>query len=291
MKLLNPMPPHNLFGLEDVSYDTAKVVVLPVPYDSTATYRVGSKEGPSAIIEASRNMELYNLELKGDVSKIGIFTTDPLAPEFDGPGKMVDSIAKQVQLFIEDGKVPVVLGGEHTVAVGAIKAFAKMKKDFTVLHFDAHSDMRDEYMGSRYCHACVMCRIRELVKDYWSVGVRSIEGNDLELKNDHVIYMSDIHSMGIEKLAETLIKNTKKDIYITFDSDCMDPSEMPSTGTPEPDGMKYHDLMKLFGILLRKKNLIGFDFNEFTPIPGLWAPDFLAAKFIYNVLGYAFYRK
>ena len=171
MKILNSMPEYNLFGLEQQDYDTAKVVVLPVPYDSTSTYKVGSREGPRAIIEASRHMELYNEELDEVTSdKAGIFTLEELAPDFNSPEGMVNRIAKEVSLILDDKKMPILLGGEHTIAVGAVKAFAKQRKDFTVLHFDAHADSRDEFFSTKYCHACVMARIREMCSSCYSIA-------------------------------------------------------------------------------------------------------------------------
>jgi agmatinase len=288
MKVLNSMPPYNLFGLEEQDYDTAKVVVLPVPYDSTSTYKVGSREGPRAIIEASRHMELYSEELDTTISDIGIFTLEEIAPDFNSPEGMINRIAKETGLIIDDKKVPILLGGEHTIAVGAVKAFAKRGKDFSVLHLDAHADSRDEFFSTKYCHACVMARIREMCDSCYSVGVRSIDKDSASKYEKQILYMKDMREMKTKEVVDLILKNTKKNLYITIDLDVIDPSEMPSTGTPEPDGMCYSWLKLILKGVLKKRTLIGADFNELNPIPGLTAPNVLAANLIYNTLGYAF---
>ena len=288
MKILNAMPPYNLFGIEEQDYDKAKVVVLPVPYDSTSTYKVGSREGPHAIIEASRPMEFYSEELGRDISSIGIYTLDELAPDFDSPKKMVDRIAREVSLILEDSKVPLLLGGEHTIAIGAVKSIAGKYKDFSVLHFDAHSDSYDEFFSTKYCHACVMARIREMCKSCYSVGVRSTREETVKKYGSSTLYMKETRKMTAKQIVDKILDNTKKNIYITIDLDVLDPSEMPSTGTPEPGGMLYNDLKEVLKGVLKEKNLIGIDFNELCPIPGMVAPNFLAAKLIYLTLGYAF---
>ncbi len=291
MRVLNAMPPYNLFGLEDQDYEKAKVVVLPVPYDSTSTYRTGSRDGPRAIIEASRPMELYSEELDADISKIGIYTLEEIEPDLDSPKKTVDRIAKEVSIILDDSKMPLLLGGEHTIAVGAIAAVSKKFKDFSVLHFDAHSDSRDEFMGSKYCHACIMARARELCKSCYSVGVRSTDEESARKYSKDTLYMKDMQGMSTKQIVDKILENTEKNLYITIDLDVLDPSEMPSTGTPEPGGMRYNELKGILKGLLKERKLIGIDFNEMCPIPGLTAPNFLAAKLIYATLGYAFSNK
>ncbi|MCL4389306.1 agmatinase [Candidatus Marsarchaeota archaeon] len=290
MTILNTLPPYNLFGLEEQDYKSAKVVVVPIPYDSTSTYKVGSREGPRAIIEASRPMELYNEEFGRDATEVGIYTTEEMQPHFDSPKKMVDRIAKEVSLILEDKKTPILIGGEHTIAVGAVSAVREYVKDFSVLHFDAHADSRDELFGTKYCHACVMARIREMCRSCYSVGVRSIDEKSAKKYSGQILYMKDMRSMKPEEVARRIIKNTKKKIYVTVDLDVLDPSEMPSTGTPEPGGMRFEELKEILKLVLREKELVGADFNELKPIPGIHAPDVLAAKLIYFTIGYAFLR-
>jgi agmatinase len=288
MAVLNSNAPYNLFGLEEQDYKKAKVIVLPVPYDSTSTYKVGSREGPHAIIEASRPMELYSEEYDRNISKIGIYTLEELAPDFDSPKKMVDRIAKETALILDDSKMPLLLGGEHTIAVGAVKAMSEKFGDFSVLHFDAHADSRDEFHGTKYCHACIMARIREMCDSCYSVGVRSTDEASARKHSTETLYMKDLKKLSTKQIVEKILKNTKKNLYMTIDLDVLDPSEMPSTGTPEPDGMRYGQVKDIIKGVLAKRKLIGMDINELNPIPGIVAPNFLAAKLIYCILGYAF---
>ncbi|MCW6160557.1 MAG: agmatinase [Candidatus Micrarchaeales archaeon] len=291
MKILNSTLPYNLFGLEEQDYKTAKVAVLPVPYDSTSSYKVGSREGPHAIIAASRTLELYSEELDETISdRIGIFTLEELAPDFNSPEGMINRIANEVGLLLEDKKVPLLLGGEHTIAVGAVKAIAKHYKDFSVLHFDAHADSRDEFNSTKYSHACVMARIREMCKSCFSVGVRSIDKESAHRYEKDILYMKDMQKMQTKAIVDLILKNTKDNLYITLDLDVLDSSEMPATGTPEPGGMRYDQLREILKGVLAKRTLIGIDFNELNPIPGVVAPDFLAAKLIYMTIGYAFLK-
>ena len=290
MKLLNAMPPYNLFGIEDQNYEKAKVVVLPVPYDSTTTYKTGARDGPHAIIDASRNLEFFTEELEQDISKLGIYTTEELAPNLDSPEKTIDSIEKEVTLLLGDSKMPLLLGGEHSIAIGSIRAVSKKyKKNFSVLHFDAHSDSRDEYMGSKYCHACVMARAREVCNSCFSIGLRSTEEEGYRKHRNTTIYRKDMHNRSTDDIVDELVKNIAENVYISVDVDVMDPSFMPSTGTPEPDGLSFYELTSIIKGVLSKKKLVGADFSELSPIGGFVAPNFTVAKLILLTLGYAYY--
>ncbi len=289
MKILNSLPPYDLFGLENGKYEEAKIVVLPVPYDSTCSYKAGSREGPHEIINASRNIELYNDELNFDISNIGIYTLDELAPDFNSPKGMVNRIEKEVDLILSDSKIPLMIGGEHTISIGAVNSFAKIDKDFTYLHFDAHSDSRDEYSGTKYSHACVIARVNELV-DTYSIGIRSIEEQGMK-NSKNILFMKDIHNMTTEQISDSIIKNSKERIYLSIDFDVLDPSQMPSTGTPEPDGFSFYELKEILKKVLTKKQVIGMDFVELNPIPGIIYPNFLAAKLIYFAIGFSFNKK
>lgn len=291
MRLLHSLPPYNLFGLEEQDYGSAKVAVLPVPYDSTASYRAGSREGPHAIIQASRNLELYSAELDRDISKIGIYTLEELEPDVNSAEGMAKRIEKEVGIILGDSKVPFLLGGDHSISIGAIRAVADAEKDFSVLHFDAHSDSRNEYMGSRYSHACVTARARELAKNCFSVGVRSLDEDSARAYRKEMLYMSDVRELGAEKAAKAIIRNTAGSIYLTIDLDVLDPGIMPSVGTPEPDGMDFGTITGILKTVLEKKKLLGLDMTELCPIPGMVAPDYTAAKLAYLILGYAFAKK
>ncbi len=287
MEPLNALPKYNLFGLDEIGYDKAKVVVLPIPYDSTLTYRTGARNGPKAIIDASRNLELYSYELGEDISKMGIYTTDEIAPNLGSPEKTVEEIKKEVGIVLDDGKLPLILGGEHTVSIGAVQAFKDRGEEISIIHFDAHSDSRDELYGSKYMHATVMARIFEMYDKSVSVGVRSIDSDSAKKFSKKIIFMDEVHRQGIEKTAKKIIDATGKEVYITIDLDVLDPSEMPSVGTPEPDGLHYAELVEMLKAILGMKRLRGFDIVELNPIPYFSAPDFLAAKLAYLTLGFA----
>ncbi len=290
MGVLNQSPPYNLFGLES-DYKSARIAVLPVPYEGTVSYRPGTRYGPRAIIDASRNIELYSEELELDVSRAGIYTLEEMLPNVDSPEKMITDVKKETEVILNDGKIPLILGGEHSISVGSISALADRGKDFSVIHFDAHSDSRDVFMGSKYSHACVMKRVADMSVDYMSVGVRSIDEEGYKHK-ERILFRKEMHSIGDNgKIADLITKGTKDNVYLTFDFDVMDPSEMPSVGTPEPDGLLFYEICHILRTVLAQKNLIGLDFVELSPIPGFAAPDFVAAKLIYNIIGYAFSKK
>lgn len=288
MQPLNSLPKYNLFGIENQDYKKAKIVVLPIPYDSTVTYRAGTREGPKAIIEASRNMELYSYELKADISTIGIYTMDEMAPDFSSPKGMVDHIAREIELILKDNKMPLILGGEHTITVGAAKAVKEVYgKKVSFIQFDAHSDTRDEMFNSRYMHATAMARTKEMCKNLVSIGIRSMEGPQKKGEKNHkIFFMNELHEHGVEQIAEEVSRMTSDEVYITVDLDVLDPSEMPSVGTPEPDGMRFYQLIKFMEILSKSKKLVGLDIVELCPIPSIHYPDYIAAKLAYLTVGY-----
>ncbi len=291
MKILNAMPPYNLFGVENPDFKDAMIAVLPIPYDSTVTYKSGSRDGPHAIIDASRNMEMYSEEFDGDVTQLGIYTLEEMAPNLNSPEENINMIQKEVSNILDNGKIPVILGGEHTVMVGAVRAVAAREKDMSVLHFDAHSDYRDSYSGSKFNHACVMARAREACPSCFSVGIRSTDEVAARKYGKDMLYRKDMHKMSLDDVVDAIVNRTKDNLYITIDMDVMDPSEMPSLGTPEPDGLSFYELTYILRGVLSKKKLLGIDFNELCPIPGMIAPNYLVAKLVYMALGYAFFAK
>ncbi len=286
MQPLNSLPKYTLFGAEEQDYKKAKVVVLPIPYDSTVTYKSGTRDGPRAIIEASRNMEAYSYELDADISKIGIYTMDELQPDLSSPENMVKRVQKEVSLIIDAGKIPLLLGGEHTITIGALKAFSERNKDFSLVLFDAHADLYDEFMSSRYTHASVTARASEFVKKIASVGIRSIHKKPGDVKNVDIFFMRELRTKGVKRVAAEVARATGRDIYLSIDLDVLDPSEMPSVGTPEPGGLSFDELCEFISELSKSKRLIGFDIVELCPIPHIHAPDYLAAKLAYLTTGY-----
>lgn len=263
--------------------ENAGVVVIPVPFDRTSTWLKGADKGPAAIIEASAHMELYDIETDSEVYKKGIFTAEPV----DGqqlPEDMVEIVAEQVRQYLQDNKFVVVLGGEHSVSLGSAKAHVTNNADITVLQLDAHSDLRDEYEGSKYNHACAMARISELCPIV-QVGIRSMDSSEKEaLDTNRVIFARDIftNKNWIEKVLSKLSQN----VYVTIDLDVFDPSIMPSTGTPEPGGLLWYDVLGLMRTVFENRNVVGFDVVELCPDERNKAPDFLAAKLIYKLLSY-----
>lgn len=290
MKILNSNPPYNLFGLEGQDYDKSKVVAVPVPYDSTTTYRSGTREGPRALIEASRNIELYSEETESDISKIGIFTTEEVAPDFSSPENMVKRIEREVDQILDDKKVPFLIGGEHTISLGSLNSIIRHGKKPTFIHFDAHSDSRDNLFGSKYCHACVVARAGELC-DTYSIGVRSVDEQSATKNRARMLFMKDVHKMDTEAIVKSILDHSGSDVYISIDLDVLDPSEMPSVGTPEPDGIKFCQLKEIIKGVAEKKKVLGMDLVELNPIPGVTAPNYLAAKLAYLMIGYSFHSE
>jgi agmatinase len=290
MKILNSLPPYNLFGLEEQDYKKAKVVAVPVPYDSTTTYRSGTREGPHALIDASRNMELYSEETGSDISKIGVYTTDEIAPDFSSPENMVKRIESEIKPILNDKKLPLLIGGEHTISLGSLRPIAESNKKITFLHFDAHSDSRDTFMETKYCHACVVARAAELCSTY-SVGIRSIDEQSAKKSGKDILYMKDIHGMEINEIVKSILAKTSENIYLSVDLDVLDSREMPSVGTPEPDGLSFYQLKEIIKGVVKKRKVLGMDFVELNPIPGFTAPNYLAAKLVYLTLGYTFAGK
>ena len=270
----------------ECSLRNAKFVVVPVPYDLTSTYQSGSRRGPAAIIEASTNMELYDEELKKETYLAGIHTTLPVSIDARGPKNMISIVRKKISRVTGLNKIPVMLGGEHSITLGAVQAVIEKYPKLTVLQFDAHADLRDTYQGSPYNHACVARRISEICP-LTQVGIRSMSKEEGEFlpKSKVKSYSADF-VLENKNWAETVCKDLKGDIFITIDLDVFDPSIMPATGTPEPGGLYWKDIIHLLKLVSASCNIRGFDVVELAPLPGVVAPDFMAAKLIYRTMGY-----
>ena len=265
--------------------DNSGIVIIPVAYDGTSTWVKGADKGPAAIIEASANMELYDIETDSEVYKQGIFTETPIEGAIS-TREMVEAVIDNVKYYLGKDKFTIVIGGEHSVNIGTVKAHAEKYDDLTVLQLDAHTDLRDEYNGSKYNHACVMARAKE-VCPIVQVGVRSMDISEKEFMDEsRVFFAKDIHNNTdwIKRVIPMLSDN----VYITIDLDVFDPSIMPSTGTPEPGGLLWYDVLALLKAVSNKKNIVGFDVVELCPNDRNKAPDFLAAKLIYKLLSYKF---
>lgn len=276
----------NYGGLEPefTGYEKSLFVVVPVPYDLTTSYQGGARRGPAAILEASANMELYDEELGKETYLCGIHTTQALEPISAGPEQMVEAVRRKILPLMKDGKIPVMLGGDHSISIGAVRAAAEAYPGISILHLDAHADLRESYQGTIYSHACFGRRAAE-VAPLVQAGIRSMSAAEAEfLKSSSVVSVSadSFRDKGIGKIINSL----RKDVYISIDLDAFDPAIMPSTGTPEPGGLLWREVTGLIREVSRIHKVRGFDVVELSPIPGIVAPDFLASKLIYRVMGY-----
>lgn len=263
----------------------SKIVILPVPYDGTSTWQKGADKGPEAIIAASANMELYDIETDSEVYKQGIYTDRPIKASVS-PERLADSVHKSVRMHLSEGRFVVVLGGEHSVSIGAIKACSGHFKGMCVLQLDAHSDMRDSYNGSKYNHACVMARARELCPVV-QVGIRSMDITEKKgIIMENVFFADSIQKSS--SWVKDVLSRLSSNVYVTIDLDVFDPSVMPSTGTPEPGGLSWYGCLGLLREVARNKTIIGFDVVELCPHAENKAPDFLASKLVYKLLSYKF---
>jgi len=280
----------NFCGLpeEYCDFKKAKIVVLPAPFDATSTWIKGADKGPAALLEASANMETYDIETNSEVYTQGIFTDEPIR-EKKSPEKMTAELKSRVLKHIANKKYVVTLGGEHSVSAGAIAAHAESFDDVSIIQFDAHADLRDEYHGSKYNHACVMARARELGQIV-QVGIRSaaVEEGPLIQNVDNVFLAHKIYNNNdwFDKCLSKLTKN----VYLTIDLDAFDPAIMPGTGTPEPGGLGWYQTLDFLKRLMKEKNVVGFDVVELCPNPANKSSDFLAAKLVYKLLTYKFIK-
>jgi len=279
----------NSFGGLPAEYRQAassRIVVVPVPYDLTSTWMKGADKGPEAIIRASGTVELYDIETDSQVYLRGIFTDKPVGRGDLLPEKMVEAVRTRVAGHLANGKFVVLVGGEHSVSIGAIQAHARQFPGLSVLQLDAHADLRDEYEGSRYNHACVMARARELCPIV-QVGIRSMDISEKPAMDRSRVFFAENLQDGrawIDEVVEKLAEH----VYITIDLDVFDPSIMPSTGTPEPGGLRWYDVLALMKAVCRRREVVGLDVVEMCPVENQWAPEFLAAKLIFKILTYRF---
>ncbi|MGL4992866.1 MAG: agmatinase [Bacteroidales bacterium] len=266
-------------------YDFAKAVVIPVPYDATSTWVRGSEKGPEALLDASVTLEWYDLETRTEAYKNGIHTCEPIL-EDSTPESLCDAVESKVENVIADGKLPFVIGGNHTVSIGAIRAVAKRYDDLTVLQLDAHSDLRPFYEGSELNHACVMNQAQRLCSTT-QVGIRSmcIEETPFAEKSN-IFYAHNI--MFENDWQKSALDTLKQNVYITIDLDVFDPSVLPSTGTPEPGGMYYYQVLHFLRSVIANHNIVGIDIVELCPNEKERASDYLAARLAYQLLTYQF---
>jgi agmatinase len=276
-----------VFTGQEQPLDTAEIVILPVCFDKTTTYQKGADKGPYALIEASRNVELYDIETDSEVFKKGIFTAFPIQEETSS--QMLQNTEKSILGYLQKGKFVVTLGGEHAISYAPIRAHSEHYSSISVLQLDAHADLVQAYENNPYSHASVMARVVELekVQNIVSVGIRSMAAEEKILPNKVKHFLAhDIQSNY--QWVTSVIEQLENPVYVTIDLDVFDSSLMPATGTPEPGGLFWHQITFLLKELVKKRKVIGFDVVELCPIKNVVAPDYLAAKLVYKFLSYVF---
>jgi len=271
-----------------VDFDTARVVILPVPLDRTTSYMPGTRGGPHEILVASSHMELWDEETGADVHRIGIFTL----PEMEFPFATMEEVMREIRRvageLVARGKFPVVLGGEHSITAPIVAALAAKHPGLSVLQIDAHADLRDSFMGTPYNHACAMRRVLEYAR-CTQVGIRSLSTEEAEVAPTlatTIFYDFNMrrHTDWIERVVDSLGET----VYITIDCDAFDPAIMPAVGTPEPGGLTWYEMLSLLRRVIDSRRVVGCDIVELCPMPGNVAPNFLCAKLIYKILSYRF---
>jgi len=279
---------YNFMGIRRAKLEDAGILVLPVPYEKTVTYGSGTRNGPKAILEASRHVELYDDELDYEPHVRGIYTLAPLKVDNKDPYEMFQSVQEIGFRLATSGKLIVMLGGEHSITSGMVAAFAKVYNGVSVLQLDAHADLRNRYGKTDYNHACTMRRILEHCPAV-QVGIRSLsrlEKRFIDQKHLNVFFMRDMR-MNPDWMDDA-INRLSENVYVTIDLDVLDPSIMPSVGTPEPGGIVWDEITTFLKELALHRRIVGFDVVELSPQPGNISPDFLTARIVYKLIGYIF---
>jgi agmatinase len=272
-------------GAEPVPTDpvTAAAQIIPVPYDLTSTWRKGADRGPSALLEASGTIELYDIETASEPWKQGIVTMPPILHD-GGPEKLAELVRHAVGAVLAQGAIPVVIGGEHSVTIGAVDAAADAFPGIGVLQIDAHGDTRDSYEGSTHNHACVMARARERCPIV-QVGIRAVDASEVPgLDPARVFWAHEIEARRGSDWMDEVVDLLPEFVYLTIDLDAFDPSLLPATGTPEPGGLGWYEVNELIRRVARARSIVGFDVVELLPLPGEHASAFIAAKLVHRVL-------
>ena len=271
------------------TYASSAIAILPVPYDGTSTWKKGADKGPAALLEASANMELFDIETESEVYRRGIHTLPAIRHAGD-PAKLAPKVRAAVEAILADRKFPVTLGGEHSISVGAFQAVAAAWSDVSILQIDAHGDTREEFHGSRFNHACVMARARELCP-ITQVGIRAIDAEEYpKMDKRRVFWGHDLHGRADDAWMDQVVKQQSKHVYVTIDLDAFDPAYVGGTGTTEPGGLTWRQVNELLRRVCAGRTVVGFDVVELLPAPGQWASDMLAAKLVYRFLSEVFER-
>lgn len=286
--------PHTFLGLDEDASDLSRAgaVILPVPYEATTSWGGGTRNGPRAILEASRYVELWDQELQRDSSLVGVHTLPALELTREGPGPAMAELEEAYGRLLDrlEDRLPVMLGGEHSISAPAIRAVAaRQSSPLSVLQMDAHADLRPSYEGTPSSHASAMYRILD-VANVVGVGIRGISQQEVGVARDEsgvtLVYADEM--WADDGWMDRALEAMGDPVYLTFDVDYFDPSLVPSTGTPEPGGGDWYRTLKFLRRVFRERKVVALDVVELAPIPGLTAPDFLVAKLVYKLLGYRF---
>ena len=271
---------------DEAGFETARFVVLSVPFDGTASYRSGARHGPAAIVAASSHLEDYDVELGRDISELGIHTAPAPVPDLSSPEALVGQVQCLVDWVVSSDKVPVLLGGDHTVTLGAVWALRQRLPDVSVLYLDAHGDLRDEYMGTRWGHASAARRLTERCRVV-PVGVRSLcaEEHAFITESDLPVHYWP-PDVPFDRYVDSVVDDLGRDVYVSVDLDVLDPSIMSAVGAPEPGGMLWEHVTALLHRVGRRRRVVGFDIVELSPHEGPEACAYTAAKLTYKLMGY-----
>ncbi len=279
--------------------EKSKIVILPAPYEHTTSYIKGTILGPEKLIEASHQVELYDEEFDIELYReVGIATLEPLDFTDLKDEKAVELVYKFVLELLKKDKFVVTIGGEHTIAIGAIKAYSEIYPNLTILHFDAHSDLRDEYEGNKYSHASALARVFEFNKNLVQVGIRAQDAGEAKFIKENGIktfyaweIKSGLYNKDGKSWQDAVVSELGENVYITFDLDYFDPSVMPAVGTPVPNGLYWDETIELLKKVSKDKNIVGFDIVELCPLPGIEYPNFTSAFFTNKLLNIIFANK
>lgn len=282
------------FGAPDAPYcdpETARVTIIPAPMEYSVCYMKGTERGPQAILDASSQMELYDEELDWSPIEVGVYTRPALDYRGMDHASALKATGEAAREVLQRGQLPLTLGGEHSLSAPIIAATHEYFPDLTVVHIDAHGDLRDEYEGTPLSHACIERRVVEMGIPLTEIGIRSISPEEaafLKTKPDVAIVYAYQLANGTARIPwERLGPHT----YVTIDLDALDPGEMPAVGTPEPGGLRWYDLLAIFREICQRTRIVGMDVVELCPMAGQTRADFLAAKLVYKMIGYRFNDK
>jgi len=291
MEDVRAAPYLSFLGLDPVDPEDARIRILPVPYDMTASYQPGARRGPIALLEASTHVELYDEMLEDEPWRVGITTLPPLVSATDGPAAMARRIEDEAARWVADDRFLLTIGGEHSITPPLVAAHRRLWPDLTVVQVDAHADLRDRFEGSLHNHACSMRRVLDQGVRIVQVGIRSLTAPEHDLiRNDgrlHAFFARDLAGRSPREWVEEAAGLVDGPCYLTVDLDGLDPAIMPATGTPEPGGLDWTGISELVAALADRGPIAGADLVELAPIPGLVAPDFLAARLAQRIAGYA----